>query len=188
MTTGKLIYLIVFGPAILVIIGIPIILMINGIKKKREKHTEKLFSVIKQYSQKYNDLVEMAHKYRLHSDIPKSCKFTYRCNSKYAFDKDNKHKIVLIVATTNPEVDELYYKLTENRENKPAFIAESRRVKETPENSILISYLPHSLFIEYEDKLCSQFIDSIREDVRIMISLSTVPLWAKMSVWTFSSR
>ena len=170
MSTKYILPIIFFGPAIIVIVGAMVMGIITGIKRTKEKKTNEIFSEVKQYSRKYSELYELALKYGLHLGIPDPYKLTYRCTSKYGFDNDDNRKIILTVAGTE-EVKNLYSQLTDNRRHKSAFLKQSISIIQSSGPSISTGRFNYADFSKYEEMLCSQFIDSIKEDVRMMIEV-----------------
>ncbi len=171
MTTKTIILGLFFGPAAIAIVVFVVMGIINGIKSAKKKKDDKLLSVVSKYSLKYQGIVNLSLEYHMNPNIPDPYKATLMCNSKYQVNKADKEKTVMQIANTDERIKDLYSKLSHNRRFKSTFINKCKNVNETPESEIVRSGINKEKFIELEQRLCSSFVNSIREDTTIIITL-----------------
>ena len=149
----------------ILLIGIIAKLILTIIKHKHKKVINK----VKQFSNLYTSLYDLNNKYHFHTDISEAYELTQVFNSKQGLERANANDIIAYLLFNDSTIQQVYSKLTENRQMYEDYIKEYNAISSTTDEKISESKVKKSRFFEIENKACQEILLNPIRDVTINI-------------------
>lgn len=158
-----------------VIVGFAMLIVYIAKEFIKWREREQL-SLVEKSSTRLNALRQVAENNHIFCDIPKVINIEYPFNSKRALDNAKKDEILIYLAVNDLKLKELSWKILANRAHSKVFneTVNSCKKLQTPSSVIAETKIAESKFYQLEDKLCQDFLNSIRYDSRIEILMTYI--------------